>query len=197
MILLASASPRRAEILQRHGVEFIQDPTNIDESHQTDEPAQAYVVRLAREKAQDRLHKLESSGCILALAADTCVAIDKDILGKPQNFEDYMAMMQRLSGRVHEVHSAVAAINESRAVETVSVTTKVSFREIASSEAKSYWQSGEPADKAGGYGIQGLAAEFVERIEGSYSNVVGLPILETLGLLNRWGVGSYLNKTGV
>lgn len=194
MILLASASPRRAEILKLHGVEFVSESADIDEIPQSGELAQDYVLRLASEKAEDRLANLESRNCDLVLAADTCVAIEDSILGKPENYEHFSSMMQGLSGRAHEVHSGVALANRRRPIDLLVVTTRVYFRQITEAEILSFWQSGEPKDKAGGYGIQGLAAEFVERIEGSYSNVVGLPIFETMQLLHRWGVQSYLNR---
>jgi septum formation protein len=194
VILLASASPRRADILRHHGIEFISESADIDETPFRGEPAHDYVVRLAKEKAENRLAGLTANGCELVIAADTCVAIEGKILGKPSDFEEFSSTMRMLSGKTHEVHSGVAVINAEKPVETVLVTTSVSFRPISEQEILSYWQSGEPADKAGGYGIQGLAAEFVQHLDGSYSNVVGLPIFETMQLLGSWGVVGDLNK---
>ncbi|MBT5330183.1 MAG: septum formation inhibitor Maf [Porticoccaceae bacterium] len=193
MILLASASPRRAEILERHGVEFFVSPADIDESVNPLENAPDYVLRLAKEKAESQRPELPSSGCELILAADTCVEIENQILGKPSNFEDFLSILEKLSGRTHQVHSGVALAKEGVKTELVLVSTRVHFRELSEREIRSYWESGEPQDKAGGYGIQGLAAEFVTGIEGSFSNVVGLPIRETMQLLNRWGVASTLD----
>lgn len=195
MILLASASPRRADILQRHGVQFISEAADIDETPLPDELAADYVLRLAIEKAQSRLPILKDRRCKLVLAADTSVAVEQTILGKPASFKDFASMMYLLSGKTHQVHSGVAVISDDKPVETVLVTTEVVFRPINEVEILSYWQSGEPKDKAGGYGIQGLAAEFVQSINGSYSNVVGLPIFETMRLLCAWGIPSHLNKT--
>lgn len=193
MILLASASPRRAEILERHGVEFFVSPADIDESVIPLESASDYVLRLAKEKAESQRPQLPGRGCELVLAADTCVEIENQILGKPSNFEDFLSILEKLSGRTHQVHSGVALANEGVETELVLVSTRVHFRELSEREIRYYWESGEPQDKAGGYGIQGLAAEFVTGVEGSYSNVVGLPIRETMQLLNRWGVASTLN----
>ena len=194
MIILASGSPRRAEILQRHGVQFIAEAADIDETPLPDEPAPNYVLRLAIEKAQSRLSILKDRNFKLVLAADTSVVVEETILGKPKSFEDFASMMDRLSGKVHQVHSGVAVISEDKPVDTILATTHVGFRQITEAEILSYWQSGEPKDKAGGYAIQGLAAEFVRSLEGSYSNVVGLPIFETMQLLHEWGIASHLNK---
>ena len=206
MILLASASPRRAEILKRHGVEFIVNPANIDESALPGEEPEAYVLRIARAKAADRaaVANAWAEDCSLVLAADTSVVVDGHILGKPRSYEDFSATMNLLSGNTHTVLSAVALISLGKAstqnlnrqtethIESLVVKTNVTFRTLTEQEVSAYWQTGEPADKAGGYAIQGLAAEFVLSIEGSYSNVVGLPICETLQLLKSHKVESCL-----
>lgn len=193
MILLASASPRRAEILKRHGIDFIVSPADIEESVNPGEKAQDYVLRIAREKAESRVGLLGIDGCQLVLAADTCVEVGNRILGKPANLEDFVNMLKSLSNKTHEVHSGVVLVGSEQTVDLVQVSTRVHFRRLSEQEIIAYWKSGEPQDKAGGYGIQGLAAEFVIGIEGSYSNVVGLPILETMELLNRRGITSTLN----
>lgn len=199
MIILASASPRRADILSRHGVEFCVDPAQIDESPLPDENPPDYVLRVSEMKAEDRLLNLAASKSRLVLAADTCVSLDSVILGKPENLDHFVSLFELLSGRTHKVYSGVSVVSgpEASSRETIVVSTDVSFREIGSDEVLKYWNSGEPQDKAGGYGIQGLAAEFVKRIEGSYSNVVGLPVCETMQLLDRWHIERSLGPINV
>lgn len=207
MIILASASPRRADILLRHGVEFCVDPADIDESPLANESPGDYVVRVAEAKAENRLPRLAESKCSLVLAADTCVSLDSEILGKPENLDHFVSMFELLSGRTHKVYTGVSLAGGPEADfretmletlrESILVSTEVSFREIGNDQILKYWNSGEPQDKAGGYGIQGLAAEFIERIEGSYSNVVGLPICETMQLLDRWHIEHSLGPKNV
>ncbi len=199
MIILASASPRRADILLRHGVDFLVEPAQIDESVLPNESPTNYVARVSKAKAEDRLTSLKTSKCKLVLAADTCVSIGSRILGKPEGFDHFVYMFELLSGKTHQVYSGVAVATgpEMSSRESLVVSTEVSFRSIGSNEIQNYWNTGEPQDKAGGYGIQGLAAEFVERIEGSYSNVVGLPVCETMQLLDRWNVGGCLGRNSV
>ena len=168
-LYLASASPRRRELLTQIGVPLSVLATAIDESPLPNETPAAYVERLARGKAAAGLAMLEGrgeDGCVLG--ADTSVVIDGRILGKPVDQAEGLAMLAALSGREHQVLTAVAL--------------------AAAEEALRYWQSGEPADKAGGYAIQGLGAIFVSRIEGSYSAVVGLPLCETAELLREFGI---------
>lgn len=196
MILLASASPRRAEILRRQGIEFLTHAADIDENVLPGEKAADYVLRLAEQKALAVAPYMAEKNCRLVLAADTTVAIDNSILGKPDNYEDFCGMMELLSGREHSVHTGVALIAGDEKPRGLLVTTAVRFRKIRPPEIKLYWQSGEPKDKAGGYGIQGLAEAFVEELRGSYSNVVGLPVAETLELLHSKGVASHLNHPG-
>ncbi|APE29839.1 septum formation protein Maf [Halomonas aestuarii] len=183
VLCLASASPRRRDLLASIGVAVEVRPVDIDETPRPEEPARDYVVRLAREKALAgaRLTPLPTLG------SDTAVVRDGEILGKPANREQAAAMLRSLSGRCHEVLTGVAVTGPA-GVLAACVTTRVFMREIQEAELAAYWASGEPADKAGGYAIQGLAAVFVEHIEGSHSAVVGLPLFETADLLARQGV---------
>ncbi|MFT3928722.1 MAG: Maf family protein [Spongiibacteraceae bacterium] len=185
-IYLASQSPRRRELLDQIGVAHRVLKVDLDESRRASEPADSYVQRLAREKAaagwQYLLdHQLERAP---VLGADTAVVIDGDILGKPVDAADAMRILQRLSGRSHEVMTGVA-VHSAANTQIAMSCTRVWFRALERDEIENYWLSGEPRDKAGAYGIQGLAAKFIERIEGSYSGVVGLPLFETSELLLR------------
>ena len=159
----------------------------IDETPLIDESPAAYVERLARGKAAAGLATLTEAADACVLGADTAVVLDGRILGKPVDRADALAMLAGLSGREHEVLTAVA-ITDPQRIETCVVTSRVRFRQIAASEAQAYWSSGEPCDKAGSYAIQGLAAVFVEGLQGSYSGVVGLPLCETAELLGRFGI---------
>ena len=176
---LASKSPRRRELLQQIGVAFSVIDVNVEELRNEGEAPQCYVQRLSCSKAEAGF--LISAGRP-SLGADTIVVCDGLVLEKPQDFDDFLTMINRLSGRQHDVYTAVCLYNESGASHFVH-KTQVYFREIEEEEAVRYWHSGEPNDKAGGYGIQGRAAVFVERIEGSYSGVMGLPLYETAELL--------------
>lgn len=184
-IYLASKSPRRRELLAQLGLEFEIVPVAIDESSWAGETVADYVQRLATEKARAAWSRLAGVGGVL-LAADTAVAIDGQILGKPAGESDALRMLEQLSGRRHEVLTAVSVRDDSRAATALS-RSSVTFREISPAERIAYWRSGEPADKAGAYAIQGLGAIFVEELCGSYSGVMGLPLLETARLLNRFG----------
>ncbi|BAN46745.1 nucleoside triphosphate pyrophosphatase [Metapseudomonas resinovorans] len=186
-LYLASGSPRRRELLAQIGVPHITLIASIDESALPGETANAYVERLAREKALAGLATLAEAGDACVLGADTAVVLDGRILGKPTDRDDALAMLAALSGREHEVLTAVALAAGGRC-ETRVVASWVRFREIARSELDAYWASGEPADKAGSYAIQGLGAVFVSRVEGSYSAVVGLPLLETAEMLAGFGI---------
>ena len=188
MILLASASPRRAELLESVGIRFRLAPQSTDESVLASETAEQYVQRVAREKAQAAMRS-EPNCNLPVLAADTCISCQGDIMGKPANREHFRQMMQRLSGARHQVLSAVALGRPGETKLNMRlVVSQVEFRSLDAGEIESYWATGEPADKAGGYAIQGLAAAFVKRLEGSYSGVVGLPVCETLELLSQAGV---------
>ncbi|WP_165667273.1 Maf family protein [Metapseudomonas otitidis] len=185
---LASGSPRRRELLAQIGVPFQPLGAPIDETPLPGESAPAYVERLAREKAAAGLAALGAASdghCVLG--ADTAVVLDGRILGKPLDREDALAMLAALSGREHQVLTAVALIDSSRCLSRL-VTSQVRFRDISPAERGAYWASGEPSDKAGGYAIQGLGAVFVADLQGSYSAVVGLPLLETAELLGQFGI---------
>lgn len=186
-LYLASGSPRRRELLAQIGVPHITLIASIDETAFPDETALAYVERLAREKAAAGLASLVEPGDACVLGADTAVVLDGRILGKPTDREDALATLALLSGREHEVLTAVALASVNRS-EACVVASRVRFRPIARAELETYWASGEPADKAGSYAIQGLGAVFVSRVEGSYSAVVGLPLLETAELLADFGI---------
>ncbi|GGW72914.1 Maf family protein [Alishewanella tabrizica] len=181
-IALASASPRRRELLQQLGVNFELINPDIDESILTAEPAAEYVSRLALAKAKTGFQLIAQR--LPVLGADTSVVIAQRILGKPRDKTDFLQMMQLLSGQTHQVMTAIALVNATQQLQKL-VITDVSFREITSDEMHAYWLTGEPVDKAGGYGIQGLAGKFVARINGSYSAVVGLPLCETDQLLQQ------------
>ena len=188
-IYLASRSPRRAELLQQIGIEFEVLPSDIDESVVEGELPADYVVRLAREKAAACLRALRDNNAEMlpVLAADTTVSIDGLILGKPENDEEARAMLQRMSGQSHEVHTGIA-VATAYGMETALSTTHVQMALLSESDIAAYVASGEPRDKAGAYGIQGLAGAFIRHIEGSYSGVMGLPIYETSQLLKGAGV---------
>jgi septum formation protein len=181
-ILLASASPRRSELLRQAGVDHEVRPVELDESRLPGEDPAAYVLRLAQAKAQLLWSSLQPGRRAPVLAADTTVALDGEVFGKPSGRDEAVAMLSRLSGRTHQVHTAVAVLHESGGDTRVS-TSQVSLREISAAELDWYWRTGEPCDKAGGYAIQGRAAIFVRHLAGSYSGVVGLPLCETWELL--------------
>jgi len=188
-IYLASRSPRRGELLGQVGVHFDVLPSDVDESVRPDESPEHYVLRLAREKALVCVQRLAAQGAPSrpVLAADTTVCIDGLILGKPENDADAAAMLRRMSDRWHVVHTAIAVAEGDR-VEVALSSTQVEMAPLTAAEIAAYIASGEPRDKAGSYGIQGLAGAFIRRIEGSYSGVMGLPIYETSQLLNKFGV---------
>ncbi|ELY21086.1 Maf-like protein [Vreelandella titanicae BH1] len=183
VLCLASASPRRRALLASIGVPVTVHPCDIDETLQVGESAQAYVQRLAVAKAEAAAPFTH----LPILGSDTAVVVDGRILGKPANAEEGAEMLRLLSGRCHEVLTAVA-ISGPEGMLSSCVTTQVTMREISADEIVAYWRTGEPADKAGGYAIQGLAAIFVKQIQGSHSAVVGLPLYETTHLLCRQGV---------
>ena len=189
-LYLASGSPRRRELLTQIGVPFSTVSAAIDETPLVNEAATAYVERLAREKARAGYKHVMVSppgDAFCVLGADTAVVLDGQILGKPVDEADALAMLMALSGREHEVLTAIALIDATRC-ETRVVRSTVRFRNISTQEAARYWASGEPLDKAGGYAIQGLGAVFVSGLEGSYSAVVGLPVCETAELLGHFGI---------
>lgn len=182
-LILASSSPRRQELLRQIGVSFRVHPADIDETPLTNECPEEYVSRLAQEKAR---HVAGDSSCVV-LAADTSVVCNRCILGKPVDRDDGLSMLRRLSGQAHEVCTGIAVVSGKR-VEHQVVTTRVWFHEQSDDTLNQYWATGESLDKAGAYGIQGKGAVLVDRIEGSYSNVVGLPLAETAAMLRRFGI---------
>ncbi len=182
-LILASASPRRAELLTRIGLPFSVQPADIDETPIAGETAPDYVERLAREKA---LAVARGNPDSLVLGSDTSVVLTGEILGKPGSTAEAEETLARLSGRTHQVMTAIALVCNGECRSVVSVTD-VSFRELASEEIRAYAASGEPMDKAGSYGIQGLGGIFVRELKGSYSAVVGLPLQETAELLAEAG----------
>lgn len=189
-LVLASASPRRKELLDQINLNYIVYPVDIDETPWDSEIALDYVTRVAAEKSktcvEQGLHSLP------ILAADTSVVIDGSILGKPKDESHAANMLNQLSGKTHYVYSAISLrlnsnVSEKYHFQSLSVT-EVQFRKISAKEITAYWQTGEPQGKAGGYAIQGLASIFVESIKGSFSGVVGLPLFETAKLLSEHGI---------
>jgi septum formation protein len=187
MLVLASASPRRKELLTQAGYEFKVIPANIPEERRPNEDPTAFVTRLAQEKAQ-AVFDLVSNGStedqLLVLGADTIVVIPEEILGKPRNPADAARMLHLLSGRTHKVITGVCLISRQR-TQVAMETTAVTMREITEAEVAAYVASGEPMDKAGAYAIQGYAARWIPRIEGCYFNVVGLPIARVAEMQER------------
>lgn len=179
MLILASASPRRAELLKAAGIEFNVRVADVDESILPGESPADYVLRLSIDKARAVARPGE-----IVLGADTTVVIDEIIAAKPVDIDDASRMLRALSGRWHEVLTGVTIIADDQAVSRVE-TTRVSFIEMSDSEIEWYIGTGEPMDKAGGYGIQGFASRFIDRIEGSYSNVVGLPVEMVYGMIKE------------
>ena len=192
-LILASASPRRRDLLEQLGVSYRVEPADIDESRQPGEKPADYVRRMAIEKAAAvaARHPGES---LAVLAADTSVVIEEDVLGKPRDHFDGLGMLARLSGRSHSVLTGICL--HTAAAESLAqvVETKVRFIQLNRDQCEAYLATDEPWDKAGGYAIQGLAGAFVSSIEGSYSNVVGLPLTETWQLLSGQGIETALEK---
>ncbi|MBM3750639.1 MAG: septum formation inhibitor Maf [Acidimicrobiia bacterium] len=171
-LILASASPRRRELLTAAGFQFTVDVADVDERRRPEEEAEAYARRVARSKAE--AVSARRSGAVV-LGADTIVVVDGDVLGKPVDDADAVAMLEKLSGRAHRVLTAVSLVGGPKPMDAIEETV-VWMHALAPQEIATYVQSGEPRDKAGAYGIQGLASRFIPRIEGSYTNVVGLPV---------------------
>lgn len=182
-LLLASSSPRREEILRALGLNFTAQPVDVDEQILAGESAEQMVLRLARAKAA----AATAYDADLVIGADTAVVLADQVLGKPRDEADAVTMLLRLSGKTHRVMTGVA-LRGPHGVQDALSCTSVKFRVISRDEAQAYWHSGEPADKAGAYAVQGLGGAFVERLEGSYSGVVGLPVYETVELLRAAGV---------
>jgi septum formation protein len=183
-IILASASPRRQELLDQIKVAYNVYPVDLDETPLPDEAPLAYVRRLAAEKSAACKAQLNTD--IPVLAADTAVILGRVIMGKPKNQADALAMLAQLSGKTHQVYSAISLRGREHG-QAVSIT-EVTFRRLSEREMQDYWHSGEPLDKAGSYAIQGRGGVFVESIKGSFSGVVGLPLFETAELLANQGI---------
>jgi septum formation protein len=187
-LILASASPRRAEILRNAGISFDAYATLVDETHRPGELRGDYVRRLALEKARAAAKALEGSGEFLFLGADTVVVAGDEVLGKPNSADDARRMLRRLSGSAHEVHTGLALVRRSRALEgVVEEVTRVTFAPLSEKEIESYVATNEPFDKAGAYAIQGIGGRYVSRIEGCYFNVMGLPLARLWAFLREFG----------
>ena len=184
-LVLASGSPRRREMLSTLGVVFSVDPADVDESVISGEDPISYVVRVAGAKAEAVLGRSRPNEVVLA--ADTTVDLDGVILAKPVDAADAISMLRSLSGRSHSAHTAVVVASQGETA-TIVVSTTVQFRRITEAEIAWYVETGEPLDKAGAYGIQGPAAAFIEWVRGSVSNVVGLPLAETVEVLRAAGI---------
>lgn len=202
-LILASQSPRRKALLAQLGYQFITQAADIDESVQHDENAKDYVIRLAKEKAQaifSALPLLQQAQSVV-IGSDTSVVIEGEILGKPANEAECITTLLRLSNKQHQVLTAIAVVVEDKSsqdhkdkVISKLVETQVQFKALTVDEIKRYWSTGEPCDKAGSYAIQGIGGQFVTTINGSYSAVVGLPLYETVQLLEQVGLASSLSK---
>lgn len=185
MVILASRSPRRIELLKQVGIDCIVLPSDIDETARKSESPAEYVKRLANEKARVTANSMKreySSLCVVA--ADTTVSLRREILGKPESDEDAFDMLKKLSAKTHEVHTAVA-VSYRNDVKVSLSTTKVQMMRLTAEMINNYIASGEHRDKAGSYGIQGKASTWIKHIEGSYSGVMGLPLFETVQLISN------------
>ena len=185
MLVLASQSPRRAELLTQIGIPFSQYSVDIDETVRVDEKPEEYVQRMAQEKSSLGYEKTGPKKIVLG--SDTIVVAEGRILGKPKDKTDAMRMLSILSENTHQVFTAVT-VTSAKQQKTIVVETLVCFGPLSTQQMSRYWQTGEPQDKAGSYGIQGLGGQFVKHIKGSYSAVVGLPLYQTKMLLNEFGI---------
>jgi septum formation protein len=192
-VYLASGSPRRRELLQQIGVSFRVVGMAVDEAVLPDETPLAYVTRLAAAKALAGWERSRDAHQVPVLAADTAVVLDGRILGKPADREDAEGMLGQLSGRTHEVLTAIA-LRTASGLQTRISRSEVTFRSIAAAEVRAYWETGEPSDKAGAYAIQGRGAIFIADLRGSYSGVMGLPLFETAELLQSAGVSHWHSR---
>ncbi|MBV1874629.1 MAG: Maf family nucleotide pyrophosphatase [Gammaproteobacteria bacterium] len=186
-LYLASSSPRRRELLDQVGLCYVQLRPEVNETALKNESPAALVQRLARLKAEAGLNMMDPDVPLPVLGADTVVVLQGKVFGKPDSEDAALSMLAQLSGQTHQVLTAVAVAAAGQAELILSIT-EVTFKEISAEMARAYWQTGESQDKAGAYAIQGRAALFVEKIEGSYSGVVGLPLMETAELLMQFGV---------
>lgn len=184
-LYLASTSPRRAELLQQFHLPFTTVIAPIEETGLPKESAESYVLRMAVEKAFSGYNKVLGSQ-IWVIGSDTAVLVDGKLFGKPKHQTDAKRMLTQLSGRVHQVLSSVAVLTDGEVFSALNIT-QVTFKVLTEQDIQAYWQSSEPLGKAGGYAIQGLGAQFIEKIEGSYSAVMGLPLFELHQLLTESG----------
>lgn len=191
-LVLASASPRRQELLTQIGITPLVHPVDIDETPQQGESVTDLVLRLAEQKAQQGA--LDTNGQYPVLGSDTVGLLNGQVLLKPRDFADAERMLLEMSNQWHEIHTSVALVYKGVSHITTSVS-RVKFRAISRDEIADYWQTGEPHDKAGAYAVQGIAAIFIERIEGSYSGIMGLPIFETSQLLQQAGITGLLKQS--
>jgi septum formation protein len=193
-VYLASGSPRRRELLQQIGVAFRVVGMTVDEAVWPGEAPLGYVARLAAAKAEAGWDRSRDAHEVPVLAADTAVVLDGRILGKPADREDAEGMLRQLSGRTHEVLTAIA-LRTAQGVQSRISRSEVTFRSMGAAEARAYWETGEPSDKAGAYAIQGCGAIFIAELRGSYSGVMGLPLFETAELLQKAGVSHWHSRT--
>jgi septum formation protein len=186
-VILASSSPRRAEVLRNAGIEFEVRPADINETRHPGEPASGYVQRLALEKARAAVNTETSADNFIAIGADTVVVNGGEILLKPNSPDDARRMLRQLSGAVHEVHTGLAVIRMPQKVESViEEVTSVQFAQLSDAEIDAYIATGEPFDKAGAYGIQSLGGRYVTRVEGCYFNVMGMPLARLWATLKEF-----------
>lgn len=185
-LYLASGSPRRAQLLDQLGVDYAVLSVDVDETRTSDETPVQFAERLALDKARAGLLSVPAESPCPVLGADTIVVVDDTVMGKPADCTEAIDMLMTLSGRYHEVITAVALVAQHEAV--VSQSSRVAFRTLTLEECVAYWDTGEPCDKAGSYAVQGLAAMFISRLEGSYSGVMGLPLYETAELMRQFGI---------
>jgi septum formation protein len=187
-VILASSSPRRAEVLRNAGIEFEVRPADIDETRHPGEPASGYVQRLALEKARAAINSETSAKNLIVVGADTVVVNQGEILMKPDSAADARRMLRQLSGAVHEVHTGLAAIRMPQKIERViEEVTSVHFAQLSDAEIDAYIATGEPFDKAGAYGIQSLGGRYITRVEGCYFNVMGMPLARLWATLKEFG----------
>ena len=192
-VILASASPRRRELLEQIGVRAIVKSVDIDESRKPGEPVKEYVQRLAMEKAERGFSTIKNSQKLPVVGSDTIVVIDGIVLGKPEDRQQAKEMLQQLSGQKHTVLTSVAIVTEDKKVIDTS-SSEVLFNKLELQEIEDYVVTGEADDKAGSYAIQGLAAQFVKNLNGSFSGVMGLPLFETVQLLKQCGIDPLSNN---
>ena len=196
-LILASSSPRRAEVLRNGGIEFEVLPSAIDETRRPGEPAGDYVQRLALEKARAAVNAHTSGGNFIVIGADTVVVNRGEILLKPESPDDARRMLRQLSGGVHEVHTGLALIRLPQQIERViEDVTQVHFAKLSDAEIDAYIATGEPFDKAGAYGIQSIGGRYVTRVEGCYFNVMGMPLGRLWALLQELGWSASGPPTG-